>query len=221
VRISVVIPTWQEAERVGTAIESAYATLEPHEVIVVDAGSTDATREIAAAAGARIELAEGSRAVAMNAGARLATGDALLFLHADTTLPDGAGAAVREALQTADAGAFRHRYDERRRVLEFGNALRRRITQPIYGDQAIFVTRAAFDRIGGYRELPIMEDYDLVQRLRRHGRVTVVPLSVRTAARRHERHGTMLTVARMWTIQCLYRVGVSPVRLARMYPPAR
>jgi hypothetical protein len=106
-------------------------------------------------------------------------------------------------------------------VLHFGYRLRARVFQPIYGDQAIFVRRAAFDAIGGYRELEIMEDYDLVQRLRRRGRVTVLPLEVRTAARRHRRHGTLLTVARMWTIQCLYRVGVSPARLARMYPPAR
>ena len=134
-------------------------------------------------------VAPGSRAVAMNAGARLAQGDALLFLHADTTLPEGAGAAVREALRSADGGAFRLRYDERRPVLHLFGDLLARFVQPVYGDQAIFVTRAAFDRIGGFQPMPIMEDCDLVQRLRKHGRFTLLDLSVRTAARRHRAAG--------------------------------
>jgi rSAM/selenodomain-associated transferase 2 len=221
VRISVVIPTLSEASTVAAAIASARESLDACEVIVVDAGSTDATQDIARRAGALVTVATGPRAVAMNAGARLAQGDALLFLHADTTLPDGAGAAVREALRSADGGAFRLRYDERRPVLHVFGDLRARFFQPVYGDQAIFVTRAAFDRIGGFQPVPIMEDCDLVQRLRRSGRFTMLDLSVRTAARRHRRHGTASTVLRVWAIKCLYRVGVSPARLARIYPPAR
>jgi rSAM/selenodomain-associated transferase 2 len=217
----VVIPTLSEASTVAAAIASARESLDACEVIVVDAGSVDATQDVARRAGAHVTVAPGSRAVAMNAGAHLAQGDALLFLHADTTLPDGAGAAVREALRSADGGAFRLRYDERRPVLHAFGDLLARFFQPVYGDQAIFVTRAAFDRVGGFQPMPIMEDCDLVQRLRKSGRFTLLELSVRTAARRHRAQGTAATVVRVSAIKFLYRVGVSPVRLARIYPPAR
>ena len=216
-----VIPTLSEASTVGAAIASARESLDPCEVIVVDGGSADATHDVARSAGAQVIVASGSRAVAMNAGAHLARGDALLFLHADTTLPDGAGAAVREALRSADGGAFRRRYDERRPVLRAFDDLLARFFQPVYGDQAIFVSRTAFDRVGGFQPMPIMEDCDFVQRLRKTGDFTLLDLSVRTAARRHRAQGTAATVARVWAIKLLYRVGVSPVRLARIYPPAR
>jgi rSAM/selenodomain-associated transferase 2 len=220
-RISVIIPTLREVDTVARAINSTRQTLAPFEVIIVDAGGDDGTREAAQSAGARVIVVAGSRAVAMNAGARLARGDALLFLHADTTLPDGAGHAVREALRHADGGAFRLRYDDGRRLLRALGNLRLRFRGPVYGDQAIFVTRAMYDQIGGYQPLPIMEDYDFVLRLRRSGRFLLLPLHVETAARRHRGHGTLPTLARMWTIQGLYRAGVSPDRLARMYPPTR
>lgn len=215
------IPTLQEAAALAAAIASAWATLDPLEVIVVDGGSSDGTLEVAERGGARVEVAPGPRAVAMNVGAGLAAGDALLFLHADTTLPDGAGPAVRAALAHADGGAFRLAYDDRRPALQRLGELRTRLGGPVYGDQAIFVTRAAFERTGGFRPVPIMEDYDLVRRLRRGGRFTLLPLAVRSSARRHRHDGTAATLARIWTIQALYRVGVSPARLARRYPPVR
>jgi rSAM/selenodomain-associated transferase 2 len=221
VSISVIIPTLREAGTVSRAISSARETLEPLEVIVVDAGGDDGTRTAAQSSGAQVIVVPGSRAVAMNAGARLARGDTLLFLHADTTLPDGAGLAVRDALRDADGGAFRLRYDDGRPLLRALGNLRLRFLGPVYGDQAIFVTRVAFDQIGGYRPLPIMEDYDFVLRLRQGGRFRLLPLHVETAARRHRGHGTLQTLARMWAIQGLYRAGVSPDRLARMYPPTR
>ncbi len=216
-----IIPTLREAETVTSAISTTRQRLEPFEVVVVDAGSDDGTCEAAASAGARVIHAPGSRAVAMNAGARVARGDALLFLHADTTLPEGAGRAVREALRDADGGAFRLRYDDGRPILRALGDLRLRFLGPVYGDQAIFVTRAVYDEIGGYRPMPIMEDCDFVLRLRHAGRFVLLPLYAETAARRHRGHGTVPTLARMWTIQGLYRMGVSPDRLARMYPPTR
>lgn len=220
-RISVIIPTLREVDTVARAIRSTQQTLEPFEVIVVDAGSNDGTREAARRAGARVIVVRGSRAIAMSAGARLARGDALLFLHADTTLPAGAGHAVREALRHAHCGAFRVGYDDGRPILRTLGDLRLRLLGPVYGDQAIFVTRVLYDQIGGYRPLPIMEDYDFVLRLRQAERFVLLPLYVETAARRHRGHGTLPTLARMWMIQGLYRLGVSPDRLARMYPPTR
>jgi rSAM/selenodomain-associated transferase 2 len=221
VRISVIIPTLHEVDTVARAIASAQQTLEPLEVIVVDGGSDDGTCDAARGMGARVIAARGSRAIAMSAGAREARGDALLFLHADTTLPAGAGRSVRETLECADGGAFHVRYDDGRPILRSLGVLRLRLLGPVYGDQAIFVTRAVYDQIGGYRPLAIMEDYDFVLRLRQAGRFVLLPLYVETAARRHRGHGTLPTLARMWLIQALYRLGVSPDRLARMYPPTR
>ena len=218
--ISVIIPTFCEAAVVAEAVVSARDTLGHCEVIVVDAGSPDGTGDAARHAGAQLIVAPGSRADAMNAGGRIARGGALLFLHADTTLPTGAGDAIRAALEGADGGAFRLRFDDRRPLIEALTDLRARFLGRIYGDQAIFVARPAFDRLGGYRPLPIMEDYDLVRRLRRTGRFTLLPLSVETAARRHRDRGALRTVARIWAIQFLYHAGVSPTRLARLYPPA-
>lgn len=220
-RISVVIPTLDEAGTVVTAIESARETLGDCEVLVVDAESTDATVERARGAGATVLSRPGGRAEAMNAGAAVATGQVLLFLHADTSLPDGAGAAVRAALATADGGAFRLAFDRRPPPWSALSGAYSRMHRGAYGDQAIFVSREAFDRLGGYRSLPIMEDYDLVSRLRARGRFTIVPLGVRVSARRHRRHGELRTFLRIASIKALYRLGVSPDRLARAYRPAR
>ncbi len=216
-RISVVIPALGEEATIQAAITSARATLEPSEVIVADGGSADGTRELALAAGAAVVDAPGTRADAMNAGAREATGEALLFLHADTTLPERAGDSVRAALARVDGGAFSVRFDHRPGLARFAAALYERFHRGVYGDQAIFVTRAAFDSVGGYRPLPIMEDFDLVQRVRRVGRFVVLPDTVTTSARRQRAHGEVRTFFTVAAIKLLYRLGVSPARLARLY----
>jgi rSAM/selenodomain-associated transferase 2 len=221
VTISVVIPTLHEAGTVAGAVSAAREALGACEVIVVDAGSRDGTAATASAAGAVVVTAPGSRAVAMNLGAAVASGDVLLFLHADTTLPAGAGAAIAEALTRAGAGAFRIRFDRPRPALELLVNLRSRIFKVVYGDQALFVTRAAFDRAGGFRSIPIMEDRDLAARLRRAEGLTLVPLAVTTSSRRHLRKGQLRTLARHWLIQLLYTLRVPPERLVRIYPPVR
>ena len=220
-RISVVIPTLTEQRTVRAAIASAQHTLGDSEVIVVDGGSIDGTVAAAREAGAQVLVERGPRAVAMNAGASRATGDALLFLHADTELPPGAGDAVRAVLAQADGGAFRLGFDERPPGWRTLSALYSRTSRIAYGDQAIFCTRTSFARLGGYRPLPIMEDYDLVKRLRRTGRFVVVPLTVRCSSRRHRSQGELRTIARIGVIKVLYRLGAPPSVLARAYRPAR
>jgi len=220
-RISVVLPTLHEADTIGPAIVAARAVLGDCEVIVADGGSEDGTPAAARAAGARVIESAGSRAEAMNAGAARAEGEALLFLHADTLLPTGAGDAIRDALATADAGAFRLGFDARPRVWGHLSAGYAQVVGRAYGDQALFLSRAAFERVGGYRPLPIMEDYDLVKRLRRAGPFTIVPLHVRSSARRQRREGELRTCLRVAAIKLLYRVGVPARVLARAYRPVR
>lgn len=219
--VSVIVPVLAEQETVARAIESARRVIPGCEVIVVDGGSRDRTVERARAAGARVLEQPGTRADAMNAGAAASTGRALLFLHADTTLPDGAAGAIATALAAAPGGAFRLGFDDRPRFWRIASRTYARLHRGAYGDQAIFLSRAAFDALGGYRALPIMEDYDLVRRLRRLGDFRIVPLSVRVSARRHRRHGELRTFVRISVIKALYRLGVPPALLARAYPPAR
>ncbi len=218
--ISIIVPTLNEADTIALTLRSARAAVGDCELIVVDAESVDDTAAVARQAGARVLTAVGCRAEAMNVGAAQARGEVLLFLHADTSLPLGAGELVRAALETAVGGAFRIGFDEPKRVIEMLANFRSRHLGIIYGDQAIFARRTTFNRIGGYRPIPIMEDCDFVRRLRQVGSVKLVALAVTTSARRH-RSGTGRTLMRVWLIQLLYHLGVSPTRLAEMYPPIR
>jgi rSAM/selenodomain-associated transferase 2 len=221
VRIAVVIPTLNEGATVAQAIDQLARALGDHEVIVVDGGSTDGTAAAAASGGAAVVVQPGPRAIAMNAGAARASAYALLFLHADTTLPAGAGAAIRATLAESDGGAFTVQHDLRPLPFRLAASAYRPFHRGVYGDQAIFVSRAAFERIGGYQPLPIMEDYDFVQRLRRDGRFEVLPLCVTTSARRQRGQGELRTFLRVASIKALYRLGVSPRWLAALYRPAR
>ena len=158
----------------------------------------------------------------MNRGAAVATGDVLLFLHADThpaggRRPRRSPPRLRARTPAPSASAS----TGRGRLLERLVNLRSRLFKVVYGDQALFVTRAAFERAGGFRPIPIMEDRDLAARLRRAGGLTVVPLAVTTSSRRHRRDGHVRTIARHWLIQLLYTLRVPPERLARIYPPVR
>ncbi|BBD66702.1 glycosyl transferase family protein [Nostoc commune NIES-4072] len=220
-RISIIIPTLNEAENIKEAI----ATTQPNtniEVIVVDGGSDDDTVAIAQSLGVKVISSSSGRAVQMNTGAVAATGDILLFLHADTCLPTGFDDMVRIALQQPEtvAGAFNLRIDASLlslRWVEWGINVRSHFYQMPYGDQAIFLTKAVFQQIGGFPELPIMEDFELMRRLKRIGRIVIIPTSVVTSARRWLQKGVFKTTLLNQIVIIAYLLGVSPERICRWY----
>lgn len=225
--ISVVVPVLDEAAALPALLDRLATLKGRWEIVVCDGGSTDGTPEIAAAhpASPIVVRAPRGRAAQMNAGTAAAHGDALLFLHADTWLPDRAYAGLRGALadRAVLGGNFALRFDggdRFSRVLGVWYALQRRLGV-YYGDSAIWLRRDAFERLGGFRSLAIMEDYDLVRRLERSGRTTCLPGPVVTSARRWQRLGLARTIASWVLIRWLFVAGASPARLARLYPHAR
>ena len=224
-KLSVVIPALDEAERIETAIRGAFdppldgdqTTLE---VIVVDGGSADATAQVAAAAGARVLASERGRASQLAAGVRASDGDVVLFLHADTRLPSGWRAAVYDALrdERVVGGAFRLCFDDRSRVfrfIEWGARWRMRLWRFPYGDQALFVRRRALEEVGGIPEVPLMEDLDLVYRLKRVGRLALLAAPVVTSARRYRAGGPLRTMLRHWFAAAAWTLGVDRQRIAQ------
>lgn len=217
-RVSVIVPARNEAGGISATLDRVVNNA-GSEVLVVDGGSEDNTVDIARKAGARCLRSAPGRAAQMNAGAVEARGDILLFLHADTLLPPDYRDHVESALagEGVIAGAFRLAFDDPRlslRLIASGANLRSRYRQLPYGDQALFLRRETFECLGGFRELPVMEDYDFVRRLRRRGRVALTPAHVKTSARRWLAHGIWRTTL---THQCMvlgWRLGVSPERLA-------
>lgn len=217
--VSVIVPALDEEARIGAAIDSAFAA-GAAEVVVADGGSRDATVEIARARGARVIRAT-MRARQLNAGAAAARHDTLIFLHADTILPPGAASAVLDALDGgAVFGGFRIEFIEPSRRLRCAAWMinfRTRLTRAPWGDQAQFTRREVFERIGGYREIALMEDYDLASRMKRAGRAVLLPLAVRTSGRRFLKKGVMRTAMVNWLTIAGYHAGVPPERLARWY----
>jgi len=220
-RISVIIPALNEEATIGCAISGALLGRNV-EVIVVDGGSSDSTKAVATACGARALDASSSRALQMNAGAATAEGEILLFLHADTQLPDGFDGLVRHALNEPGVvgGAFLFRTDYRTSVMRLIERLanwRSRCLQMPYGDQAIFVKRTLFNTVKGFRDLPIMEDFEFVRRLRRHGRIALAPAAAITSGRRWRLRGILATTLLNQFLIVAYKLGVSPARLALWY----
>ena len=223
-RLSIVVPVYNEAETLASALQ-ALAPLRERgaEVIVVDGQSRDATLAVANAAPVdRVVNSMRGRALQMNAGAARAGGDHLLFLHADTTLPPDAPALIAAALDAQGHvwGRFDVRIEGRSRLLRVVAALinrRSRLTGIATGDQAIFVTRDAFESVGGYPNQPLMEDLELSRSLRRLGAPACLRETVLTSARRWERDGVWRTILLMWRLRALYWLGVSPQRLARRW----
>lgn len=196
-----------------------------HEIIVADGGSTDGTRAIAQPLADIVFEAPRGRALQMNAAAARATGDTLLFLHADTLLPDGFADAVSRA---CSAGAIGGRFDVRLepsspllRLVGMLINLRSRLSQIATGDQAIFIRRAEFEQLGGYAAIPLLEDVDLSRRMKRAGRTACLHEHVVTSSRRWQRDGVIRTIVLMWTLRLLYFWGVSPATLARFYANTR
>ena len=218
--ISVVIPALNEAAGIEAAL-SPIVGREDLQAIVVDGGSDDGTAEIARAAGAEVIACGRGRARQMNAGAAIARGETLLFLHADSRLPDEFATEVRAALRAgAIGGAFRLRIDDPRRVyrwIEFGTRLRTRWWGRPYGDQGLFIDAATFYRLSGFRVWPLMEDYEWVGRARREGRFVTLSSEVTTSARRWQRLGPLRTTLTNQAIVAAYHCGLPIDRLAQWY----
>jgi rSAM/selenodomain-associated transferase 2 len=223
--LSIVIPTLDEAENLTAVLQNAAATCPGVELIVVDGGSRDGSPKIAERhPGVRLLRSARGRAVQMNTGAAIAEGDVLLFLHADTRLPSGAGSAILAAM--GDPGVVGGRFDVRldtsrlllRAVAVFMN-LRSRLTGIATGDQAIFVRRSIFTALGGFPDIPLMEDVEFSRRLKRAGRLAHLRLLATASARKWEREGALRTILLMWSLRLFYWLGVSPVRLHRWYYP--
>jgi rSAM/selenodomain-associated transferase 2 len=219
--ISVVIPTLNEAPYLDRALAPLRGG-QNIETIVVDGGSHDGTDVLAAERGVPLIRGCPGRAQQLNAGARAAVGEILLFLHADTQLPDRFDEYVRQTLASPNvvAGAFRLRIDGPRpafRLIEWAVNLRSRYLQMPYGDQAIFLRTDTFHQLGGFPELPIMEDFELVRRLRRLGKIAIVAAPATTSARRWEQLGPWRTTLINQQVILGYHLGVSPQTLSRWY----
>jgi rSAM/selenodomain-associated transferase 2 len=222
-RVSIIIPALNEAQTIRHNVERAVA-LHPAEVVVVDGASSDDTASIARAAGARVSSSPRGRALQQNAGARLAVGDILLFLHADTWLAEGALSQVYQAMENpaVQHGAFRQQIDDPAvvyRWLERGNAARVRWRNVPYGDQGIFIRRELFERLGGFPAVPLMEDWLLMRQMRRVARPVLLPGPLHVSARRWQQHGVVRQTLRNWSLITAARLGVSPARLASYYLP--
>ena len=216
------MPSLNEAEGIGAALEALHPLRERgHEVIVADGGSTDGTARLAAPGADRVLAAARGRARQMNAGAEVASGRVIVFLHADTTLPPEVDRVLFEALGPRPGwGSFAVRLSGPHpafRVIERMISVRSRLSGIATGDQAIFVARDLFLATGGFADIPLLEDVELCRRLRRIARPVRPRPPVVTSSRRWEAGGIARTTALMWWIRGAYALGVEPARLARHY----
>ncbi len=224
-QLSIIMPVLDE----GDALADSLAALQDlraagHELVLVDGGSRDDSLRLAQGRVDRILHSPPGRARQMNAGAAAATGEVLLFLHADTRLPATALNDIAQALRTSVWGRFDVRLSGRAwplRIIERLMNWRSCLTGMATGDQAIFVRRAVFEQVGGYPDVPLMEDLELSRRLKRLSRPACVRAPVITSSRRWEEQGILRTVLLMWSLRLAWFLGVPPGRLARIYYPGR
>ena len=224
-KISVIIPVLQERETINEVLDSikSVAADIPYETIVIDGDSSGGT--IAHISDPRVITltAPRGRALQMNAGAARACGDIFLFLHADTLLPPKAFPKIITALSNSNfiGGAFDLEIQNRRwifRAIGRAASLKHRLTRVPYGDQAIFMLRRYFENIGGYAGIPLMEDVELMRRVKRHGgRIIILPETVTTSSRKWEADGIFYTIIRNWIIQVFYLFGMPARRLVKYY----
>ena len=220
--LSVIIPTLNEESRLPLLLERLLDD-RPHEIIIADGGSSDRTLQIAEQAGVKVVAAPRGRALQMNLGAATASGEFLLFLHADTLPPASYPATVRRILRQpgTSAGAFRFELEgdlSAAPLIESLVHLRCKLQGTPYGDQGLFIRRRLFRHLGGFPDWPVMEDVDLVRRLNRIGAVKVAPEAARTSARRWEKQGVIRTFLRHQLMLAAYRLGVPARQVARFRP---
>lgn len=222
--ISIIIPTWNEAAHIAGTI-ARLRRQQPREILVVDGGSSDATLEQAKDAD-RVLVCEPGRALQMNAGAALAQGEHLLFLHADCRLEAGALQAIERILEQPGilAACYAMCVDAPGwgfRSIDACASARVRWTGIAYGDQGLFLRRRDFFRLGGFPRIRFMEDVFFSRTLARHGRVVVVNKKIYVSARRWQRVGLVRQTLQNWTLTALAMAGVAPDRLAEYYPRVR
>lgn len=233
--ISVIIPTLNEQQTIAATLRHT-TDLGFDEIIVVDGGSTDHTRSLldgclsdvqhSTRSTVRLLSAPPGRARQLNAGAGVASGDVLLFLHADTHLPSSARIVIEDALadEPAVGGRFDVQFDSRSvwgYLISSLMNFRSRMTRIATGDQALFVRRTVYQQLGGFTDIPLMEDVDFSARLKRRGQTVALRDRVTTSFRRWEQRGPLKTILLMWTLRFLYWTGVSPHRLASFYREVR
>jgi rSAM/selenodomain-associated transferase 2 len=219
-KLSIIMPVLNEA----ADIEAALRALAPYrgrgaDVVVVDGGSSDGTAELARPLADRVIEASRGRATQMNAGAAAARGASLLFLHADTRLPDRADRLVLDGLTQRSWGRFDVRFDDGGwlHLVAIMINTRSRATGICTGDQALFVTRDAFETIGGFPSIALMEDIAASARLKRISRPLCLHEHVTTSGRKWRKHGILRTILLMWRLRLAYFFGTDPARLARDY----
>lgn len=220
-KLSVIIPTLDEADN----IETTLLPLQPlrqqgHEVIVADGGSHDQTTSLASPLTDQLINAPKGRARQMNAGAQQASGDALLFLHADTSLPTNAIELISEALVNKPWGRFDVKlggHQSLLRMVEFMMNWRSRLSGIATGDQAIFIRRELFTKIGGFTNIPLMEDINISKRLKYYSRPACVKATVTSSSRRWEQHGILNTILLMWRLRLAYFFGATAEQLGKRY----
>ena len=225
-KLSVIVPMLNEAPVIARTLSAIRHGAPSAQIIAVDGGSTDGGIEVARPRCDLLLDSPRGRALQMNAGATRASGDALVFVHADTIVPVTFARDIEGALADPEVvgGRFDVRLDDNHPLcVLIGTliSLRSRISSTGTGDQAIFARRAIFESLGGFPDMPICEDLDFARRLKRAGPVACLRSKVTTSARRWRKGGIVRTVLRMWTIRLLYLAGVSPMRLARMYSNVR
>lgn len=221
--ISIIIPTLNEAENIDRCMKAVLAESSDFEVIIADGGSSDNTKTIVSGyPGVKIVDFRKGRGIQMNSGALAATGDVLLFLHADTRLEQGWAKSIMETLrkETFIGGAFTFAIDNyawQYRIIETWVRLRCSLFKLPYGDQAIFVRKNVFTLMRGYKDIPLMEDVDFIKRLRKMGRTIILNKKAFTSERRWENKGLLKTIFINQITMLLYKLGVSPERLFRLY----
>lgn len=222
--ISVIIPILNEAKILEKTLSQLQLELESHELIVVDGGSIDASVRIAEEYG-KVVVSERGRAKQLNTGAAVATGDILIFIHADIWLEPGAFAAVETAISSGYVGGgFRQKIDGEKhlyRLIEIAGDIRGKYLKVFYGDSGIFLARTDFEKIGGFPEVPILEEMEFSKNLRQLGKTTLLTPYIHISARRWEARGILRTTLNNWLITLLYFLGVSPEKLARLYSHIR